>query len=260
MRHRPHAPRGRMFLAQLRYQNRLLRRSPMSAFSTLALPVVVLLAVTLLNNQRVLPSRGGIVFAQFFTPAMVAFAVMVAGYVNVLVGVSLARDQGVLKRMRGTPLPPWIHFAGRLSSTGLVAMLAAVVIVAAGVVAYGIDVPWSAVPTVVLTVAVGTLCFAALGLVGAALIRSAQGAMAVAWGTLLPLLFISDVFLPLDTGPSWLADLGSAFPPRHLALALETAFNPATGTAVPRWGDLGILLAWAAVASVAAFALLRRGD
>lgn len=255
-----HAPAGRMFLAQLRYQNRLLRRAPMSAFSTLALPVVVLLAVTLLNENRALPERGGIVYAQFFTSAMIALAVMVAGYVNVLVGVSLARDQGVLKRMRGTPLPPWIHFAGRLTSTGLVATIAAVVIAAAGVLAYGVDVPWSAVPSIVLTIGVGTLCFAALGLAGATLIRSAQSAMAVAWGTLLPLLFISDVFLPLDDGPSWLADLGSAFPPRRLAVALETAFNPATGTASPRWGDLAVMLAWAAVAGAVAFALIRRRD
>jgi ABC-2 type transport system permease protein len=247
-----------MFVAQLRYQNRLLLRSPMATFSTLALPVVVLLAVTLLNSGRTLPSRGGIDFDQFFAPAMIAFAVMVGGYVNVLTGVALARDQGVIKRMRGTPLPPWLYFAGRLASTGIVTALATVAIVIAAVIAYDVTVPWSAMPAAALTVAIGVICFAALGLAGAALVRSGQSAMAVAWGTLLPLLFISDVFLPLDTGPSWLRDLGSAFPPRHLAIAVETAFNPRIGSATPRWGDLGMLVAWAAVASIAAFVLLRR--
>ncbi|WP_187368718.1 ABC transporter permease [Baekduia soli] len=247
-----------MFAAQVGYQNRMLLRSPMAAFSTLALPVVVLLAVTLLNSGRTLPSRGGIDFSQFFAPAMVAFAVMVAGYVNVLTGVTLARDRGVMKRMRGTPLPPSLYFAGRLASTGLVTALAAVAIVTAAVAVYDVTVPWSAMPAAALTVVVGVVCFAALGLAVAGIIRSGQSAMAVAWGTLLPLMFISDVFLPLDTGPSWLRDLGSAFPPRHLAIALETAFNPRTGNATPRWGDLGVLVAWAVAASITAFMLQRR--
>jgi ABC-2 type transport system permease protein len=258
MLHEVRAPRGRMFLAQVRYQNRLLRRSPMSAFSTLVLPVLILLAVTLLNENRALDSRGGIAYGQFFAPAMVAFAVMVAGYVNVLTGVSLARDQGVLKRMRGTPLPSWIYFAGRLASTGLVAAVASVVIVAAGVVAYDVVVPWAALPTIALTLVAGILSFAALGLAAAALIRSGQSAMAVAWGTLLPLLFISDVFLPLDAGPAWLAALGSAFPPRHLALALQTAFNTEIGSAAVAWEHVAVMLAWAVVALAVAFPLLRR--
>ena len=111
----------RLLGKQVGYQLKLLARSPMAAFATLVIPLMVLLAVNLLYSGTRLSSRGGIPFAQFFTPAMVAFAVVNACYMSVISSTTLARDEGILKRIRGTPLPPWVYMTGRLVSSGLVA-------------------------------------------------------------------------------------------------------------------------------------------
>jgi ABC-2 type transport system permease protein len=93
----------------------------MAAFATLVIPLMVLLAVNLLYSGTRLSSQGGISFAQFFTPAMVAFAVVSACYMSVISSTTLARDEGILKRIRGTPLPAWVYMTGRIVSSGLVA-------------------------------------------------------------------------------------------------------------------------------------------
>src|SRR5665213_2742413 len=126
---------------QVGYQLKLLARSPMAAFATLVIPLMVLLAVNLLYSGTRLSSRGGIPFAQFFTPAMVAFAVVNACYMSVISSTTLARDQGILKRIRSTPLPSWLYMSGRIVSSGVVAVISAIVVVAvcADVYDYALD-------------------------------------------------------------------------------------------------------------------------
>ena len=102
------------------------RASPMAAFATLVIPLMVLLAVNLLYSGTHLNSRGGIAYAQFFTPAMVAFAVVNACYMSVISSTTPARDRGILKRIRSTPLPSWVYTTGRIVSPGLVATVGAV--------------------------------------------------------------------------------------------------------------------------------------
>jgi hypothetical protein len=125
-------PALRLLAAQLGYQLRLLLRSPIASFATLVIPLMVLLAVNLLYRGTRLSSRGGIGYAQFFTPAMVAFAVVNACYMAVISSKTLARDEGILKRIRSTPLPPWIYMAGRIVSAAIVAILATIVVIAVG--------------------------------------------------------------------------------------------------------------------------------
>ena len=258
MTERPRAPARRpsalrLLAAQVVYQLRVLVRSPIGSFATLVIPLMVLLAVNLLYRGTHLASRGGIAYAQFFTPAMVAFAVVNACYMSVISATSLARDEGILKRLRGTPLPPWIYMSGRLASAGLVALISAVVVIAVGAGVYGFEVIWSAVPAALLVLAAAMFCFCALGLAVTVLVPRADSALPVAWGTILPLCFISDVFMPIDNAPHWLRQTASFFPPRPFADELESLFNPTRGTAL-HWQHLEVLLIWGVVAS--AFALL----
>ena len=109
-----------LVVRQVGHQLKLLARSPMAAFATLVIPLMVLLAVNLLYSGTRLGSRGGISYAQFFTPAMVAFAVVTACYMSVIPSTTLARDQGILKRIRSTLLPSWVYMTGRIVSSGLV--------------------------------------------------------------------------------------------------------------------------------------------
>lgn len=244
----------RLLLVQVGYQLRVLVRSPLGSFATLVVPLMVLLAVNLLYKGTRLESRGDITYTQFFTPAMIAFAVVNVCYMSVISQTTLAREQGILKRIRSTPLPSWIYMAGRLGSAALVAMISAVVVVAVGAWVYGFEVIWSAMPAVLVTLALGMFCFCAVGLAVTVLIPSADSAVPVAWGTILPLCFISDVFVPIEGAPRWLRDVASFFPLRSFADALETAFNPVTGSGALQMGHLELLAVWGLGAS--AFALI----
>ncbi len=245
---------ARLLAVQIGYQLRVLVRSPLGSFATLVVPLMVLLAVNLLYKDTRLESRGDITYTQFFTPAMIAFAVVNVCYMSVISQTTLAREQGILKRIRCTPLPPWIYMAGRLGSAALVAIVSAIVVVAVGAYVYGFEVIWSAVPAVLVTLALGMFCFCAVALAVTVLIPSADSAVPVAWGTILPLCFISDVFVPIEGAPRWLRDVASFFPLRGFADALETAFNPVTGSDALQMGQLELLAAWGLAAS--AFALI----
>jgi len=244
----------RLLGAQVGYQLRVLVRSPIGSFVTLVIPLMVLLAVNLLYRGTHLASRGGIAYAQFFTPAMVAFAVVNACYMSVISSTTLARDEGILKRIRGTPLPPWVYMAGRLGAAALVALTSAVVVVAVGALVYDFEIVWSAIPAVLLILALAMFCFCALGLAITVLVPAADSALPVAWGTILPLCFISDVFMPIDSAPHWLRAIASFFPLRPFADDLETAFNPVRGSSALQLHHVEILAAWGVVATV--FALL----
>lgn len=244
----------RLLTAQIGYQLRLLVRSPIASFATLVIPLMVLLAVNLLFSGTRLRTRGDIPFVQFFTPAMVAFAVVNACYMAVISSTTLARDEGILQRIRSTPLPPSIYMAGRIASAGAVGLLASIAVVAVGAGVYGFDVVWSATPAALLTLAVAMFCFCALGLAVTALVPGADSALPIAWGTILPLCFISDVFQPIDNAPGWLQSVASFFPLRPFADDLERMFNPVTGSTGLNWDHLGVLAAWGVIA--AGFALL----
>ncbi len=249
-----HAPTSRLLAGQVTYQLRLLVRSPIGAFATLVIPLMVLVAVNLLYTGTRLSTRGNVAFAQFFTPAMVAFAVVNACYMHVITSTTLAREEGILKRIRCTPLPPAVYMAGRLLSAGLVAFASAIVVVAVSVWLYDFTIVWAAVPAALLSLALALFCFSALGLAVTVLVPAADSALPIAWGTILPLCFVSDVFQPIDNAPAWLRVTASAFPLRPFADDLESAFNPVTGNASVHWGHLAVLAGWGLAAT--AFALL----
>jgi ABC-2 type transport system permease protein len=247
----------RLLAAQVGYQLRLLVRSPVGSFATLVIPLMVLLAVNLLYAGTRLSDRGNILYAQFFTPAMVAFAVVNACYMSVISSTTLARDAGILKRIRSTPLPAWIYMAGRLVAAGVVAACAATVVIAVGAGVYGFEIVWSAIPAVLATVGLAIFCFCALGLAVTVLVPAADSALPIAWGTILPLCFISDVFQPIDNAPGWLRAIASVFPLRPFADALQTAFNPIVGSRTIQWGHLGVLAGWGLAAAVFALVAFR---
>jgi ABC-2 type transport system permease protein len=251
-RRRPSALR--LLLVQVGYQLRVLVRSPIGSFATLVIPLMVLLAVNLLFEGTRLSTRGGIRYAQFFTPAMIAFAVVNACYMSVISSTTLARDQGILKRIRSTPLPPWIYMTGRVGSAAVVSLIAAIVVLAVGVGVYDFEMVWSAVPSALLTLAVAMFCFCSLGFAVTVLVPTADSALPIAWGTILPLCFISDVFQPIDTAPHWLRSVASFFPLRPFADTLESVFNPVTGSRAIQPGHLLLMAAWGLAA--AAFALV----
>jgi ABC-2 type transport system permease protein len=257
------AARGRrpatavLVLRQIRHQNKLFWRNPPSAFFGVAFPLVFLLLFNLLQGSERLEARGGIRFAQFLTPGILAFAVISACYTNLATSVPINRDEGILKRVRGTPLPPWIYLAGRVGSAAWVALISALLLVGTGVLLFRVHLVWRLLPAALLTLLVAAACFCACGLAVAALTPNGEAAPAVANLSILPVLFISDVFYPLDHAPAWLNAITWAFPVKPFAVSIEADFNPLTRGTGFFWGHLAVLALWGVAASLLALRRFR---
>jgi ABC-2 type transport system permease protein len=230
---------------QIRYQNTLFWRSPVAAFFTLAFPLMFLILFNLIFDERIeIEGRDPLTIAQFYAPALAAFAAASATYTNIGVGQAIARDDRILKRIRSTPLPPWIYMAGVVGSAIWLALIATVLMLSVGVFAYGLEIYLDRIPAAIITFAVGVSAFAALGLALAAISPTGDTAPAVANATLLPIAFISNVFVPLDNPAPWLEFLGDFFPLKHFVVPLQDAFNPFVTDSAFRGGDLLVMALW----------------
>src|SRR6266516_2525099 len=216
------ATRGRrpgalsLLARQFWYQNLLFWRNPFSAFFTIAFP-----------------------------PSILVFAAISATYVNLAVSVAIVRDDGILKRLRGTPMPGWVYVAGRVLHATFAAVLAAVMMVDAGMLLFQVKLIGHLLPAAIVTLLVGIVSFCALGLALAAVCPNGEAAPAMANFTWLPVAFVSSIFFPLDTAPKWLQSLGGIFPVKHFAEAMQATFSPFTTGNGFRWHDLGVIALWA---------------
>jgi ABC-2 type transport system permease protein len=119
-----------------------------------------------------------------------------------------------------------------------------VVLLGIGWVAYRAHVPGRTAAALAVTIIVGAAAFCCLGLALASVIRNQEAAVPTTQALLLPLYFISGVFVAVSILPHWLVDVASVFPVRHLANALLTAYNPNTTGLGFAWRDLLIVAAW----------------
>ena len=137
-----------------------------------------------------------------------------------------------------------------------------VILLVIGWAAYGATIPGHTAPAFVLDIIVGAAVFCCLGFALACLIRNVDAAQPVILGIVLPLCFISGVFIPISELPAWLARIGYVFPVHPLAAALLQAYNPYTAGSGLNGGYLAILAAWGAaglIVAVRRFRWLPRG-
>ena len=228
---------------QTRYQNLIFRRTPIAAFFTLIFPLLLLLVFgSIFGSEEI--DELGITVAAYYAPALAVFATASASYTNIGTGTAYQRDEGVLKRVKGTPLPPWIYLAGKITSDTYIAAIAVTIMMTVGVVVYGVDIYLRTLPAAIVTFLVGVGCFAALGLVVAAFSPSGSAATAITNATLLPLAFFSGVFIVSDQLPDWMEILGDIFPLKHFKEAFQAAFDPLATGAQFLWWDLAVMAIW----------------
>lgn len=238
---RPGRPSALALLrGQSGYALTTLARDPLSVFFSLVFPVLLLLLFPVVFKGA---QPLGMSIVDFMVPGMITYATAVTAYLSMPETVAQARDRGVLKRLTGTPLPRWAYLGGRLVATLLVATAAAVILVVVAALAYDYGVPLGQLPALIVAFLLGLACFTALGFALVAVVPSAQAMPAVALGTLLPLSFISDVFM-IGTGelPPALRFVGDLFPLKHMARALQSALDPVAGGFA--WGNLAVIVAW----------------
>ncbi|HVF53454.1 MAG TPA: ABC transporter permease [Actinomycetota bacterium] len=235
-----------LLLRQVKFENRSFWRNPAAAAFTFAFPLMFLMIFNLAFGDNEVPGPDGPVNAatSFIIPAITAFAVINACYTNIAISVTFARDQGVLKRVKGTPLPDWIYLAGRIVHAVFIAMILVVIVVLAGKLFYNVDLP-STWPAFLFSLVVGAAAFSALGLALTGFIPNADSSPAIVNFSILPLLFISDIFIQIDDPPGWLEAVARFFPVKHFFEAMQTSFSPFTTGNGFEWGDLGIMGAWA---------------
>jgi len=246
-----------MLWRQTRAQNRAFWRVPIGAFFTLGQPLIMLvLYVALFGNDSMDTPYGSVRTAQFYAPGLAVFAAASATYTNIGMNLSMRRDEGILKRVRGTPLPPWIYLAGVILSGVWIALVSTVVMMGLGILAYDVNIEAAKMPAAALAFVVGTICFALLGVALAAVAKSASAAPGIANSTILPLGFVSQVFVSFGNSrdvPGWLETLGDIFPLKHFALAFGDAFNPFTDAPAIDWAHIGVMVIWAVVGGVVAW-------
>ncbi|MGI8425519.1 MAG: ABC transporter permease [Actinomycetota bacterium] len=230
---------------QVRYENKSFWRNPASAFFTFAFPLMFLFIFGTVFGDRTLIMDGQRVKqATFIVPAIAVFAVISACFTSIAMSISLAREQGVLKRKRGTPMPPTAYLAGRILHATAIEVLLVAIVVAAGRLFYGVAIPTHTLGAFVVTLIVGALSFSALGFAITAAVPNAEAAPAVVNAVVLPLLFISDVFLGPNQSPEWMRRIADLFPIRHYLQAMLHSYNPFENGAGYAWQDLGIVAAW----------------
>lgn len=223
---------------QVRYQNKIFWRTPVAAFFTIVFPLMFLVLFTaIFGNDEI--SNLGVTTAQFYAPALAVFGAASATYTNLSVTTAIARDEGILKKIRGTPLAPWVYIAGRVGSAVFIALIAVVIMMGVGAVVYGVEVIGGTLAAALLVFVVGAAAFAALGLMVAALVPNGDSAPAVANATLLPLAFVSDVFIVTEDAPGWMEALGNFFPLKHFAAGFGEAFNPTLTGSGFAWSGSG---------------------
>lgn len=235
----------RLAVRQLAYENKAFWRNPPAAFFTFVFPLMFLVLFNLLfgSEEREVAGRT-LTQSTFYVPAIAAFSIISACYTNIAIGLSFSRDLGILKRIRGMPLPSAAYLSARIAHATIIGFLLVVIVSAAGTVFYGVDLPGRTMPAMLVTLAVGAATFCALGIAITAFVPNADAAPAVVNASILPLLFVSDIFIPLDDAPAWLLRVSDVFPIRHFSEAMQAAFNPFEAGSGFRWGDLAVMAAW----------------
>ena len=248
----------RLVLHQVRYDLRTFWRDPAALFFTAILPVVFLVIFVGIFGNETVEAHDDIKLSTYYVPGILGLAVISATFVNLAITLTTLREDGVLKRLRGTPLPGGVFVAGRVATSCVLAGVLVVVLGTIGKLGYGVDLPGASLPAFLLTLLVGTAAFCCLGIAATRIIPTEKAGPAVTNAIVLPLYFISGTFFPVDDAPGWMLALARVFPVRHFGEALLDAFAPpAGGGSVVAWGDLAVVVAWGLAGLVIALRTFR---
>jgi ABC-2 type transport system permease protein len=231
-------------LHQFRYDQKVFWRNPASVFFTVMFPVMFLVLLGVIVHGQTIHAQGGIDATTYFVPAVITLAVVSATMVNLAMNLTILREGGVLKRLRGTPLPSWVFIVGRIGNAFVTALLMFVLVTALGRLLFGVPVPWSRLAPLLITLAVGSASFCALGVALTTIIPTREAAPAITNLVVFPLYFLSGVFIPESEIPDGVLTVADVFPIRHLFDALLAGFDPATGGATLELGQLIVVAAW----------------
>jgi ABC-2 type transport system permease protein len=229
---------------QFRYDQKAFWRNPAAVFFTVGFPVILLLIFATVFGDQTIDVQGGIETTAYYVPAIITVAVISATMQSLAMSLVIAREDGRLKRGRGTPMPAWVFIAGRVGNSIVVALMMLALIAALGRVLYGVAIPWGQLPELVVVLVVGSAAFCCLGIALTAAIPSQDAAAPIVNALLLPLYFLSGVFIPEDELPDGVVNFANHFPVRDFFEAFFAAYMPAGGGSGVDWGNLAVVAIW----------------
>jgi ABC-2 type transport system permease protein len=228
---------------QFRFERRLFWRNPSAAFFNFALPLIFLLLIASVfaSDEEEL---------DVLVPGIAGMGIMATTFTALAMNLTFLREEGILKRIRGTPLPTVSYFGGLLGSAVVNAVAQVALVVVIGHLLYGVSWPKD-VPELAVFTLLGVVAFGALGIAFSHAIPNFDAAPAYVNAVFLPAIFISGVFYSSDSLPPVLEAIAQALPLKHVIDGLSGAIVTGVGlgdnlTALAvtgGWAAAGLLLA-----------------
>ena len=237
----------KLFLHQLRGEQRLYWRSRELAFFTFLLPMIF---YVLLGSTYGKDTVDGVKGTRFLEAGMIGYGAISIAFAGLAIVLVIRRENGILKRLRATPLPAWVYISSVLAAFLLAFAVEVIGLVVIGRVLFGIQMP-DRIGSLVLALLLGAISFCGLGIGVTSLIRSAEGASAVVNAIYLPMSFISGSFFSPRHFPSVLRAIADVLPltyflrlVRNVMLHGHEIWTQGTNVAVvAAWGLAGVIVA-----------------
>jgi ABC-2 type transport system permease protein len=221
---------------QFRFERKMFWRNPSAAFFNFVLPLLflALFGAIFSGSQQDL---------DVIVPGIAGMSIMTTTFVALAMNLVFLREQGVLKRLRGTPLPSGVYLASLAAHAVTNTVIQLTIVIGAGALVFGVGLPddWF---MLAVFVAAGVACLAALGVALSHAIPNFDSAPAYVNAIFLPTIFISGVFYDADNAPTFLRDIAEVLPLTHLIDGLSAAM--VTGAPLAdHLSDLVVVLVWA---------------
>ncbi|GAA2599450.1 ABC transporter permease [Dactylosporangium fulvum] len=200
-------------------------RSRESVVFTLAFPLLLLVLFGAIFNDELAP---GVSYTQYFAAGMLAAGLLSTGFQSLAIQIPIEREKGILKRLRGTPMPRTAYFIGKVVMVLAIGLAETILLLATAVLLFDLPLPSTAgkwltfVWVAVLGITACTLC----GIAFSSLARSGRSGPAVATPVAIVLQFISGIFIPYQNIPGWLRDIASVFPLKWMCQGMRSVFLP----------------------------------
>ena len=227
-------------------------REKEAVFFSFLLPILLLALFSTIFGGQFEDGDGTMTAGRFFLPGMVAAGILLTSFQTMAMSVATERDDGTLKRLRSTPMPPIAYFLGKVGLVTVSSLAQVAVLLAVARVAYGVELPSDAAAwgRFAAVFALGVFAGTVLGIAYSSL-ASARSVGAVVIGPILVLQFISGVYIAFADIPDWLKQVASVFPLKWIAQGMRSAFYPDAMAAAEMAGSwetgrtLLVLAAWA---------------
>jgi ABC-2 type transport system permease protein len=240
------------------YEQRAFWRNRARAFFAFLMPIMFLVIFASIFGKQTISALAGLPYNDFFVPGILAYGIIATTFFNIAISTSILRDQGVLKRMQGTPLPRWAYVTGRIASASVTTIVMTVLVLVIARLGYNVHLRSQTLAGFLVALVLGSACFTTLGIGIVRYIRNADAAPAVLNVMILPLTFISGIWFTTFNEPAWLRHVAEVFPVHALADNLQYAFNPGTTGSGIKGSDVLTLGIWFVVGVVLMIRFLRQ--